>query len=68
MSFKDSFNSICPEDDNLKSRADCSDVGRKAVGQTDVERGDEDPKGEPANDEGDDEDTHLDENSALAHP
>ena len=53
---------------NLKSGADCINVGRKAGGQTDVEGGDEDPKGEPAHNEGDDEDAHLDENSTLAHP
>ena len=43
-------------------------MGREAIWQTDVESGDEDPEGEPADDEGDDEDAHLDENSALAHP
>ena len=33
-----------------------------------MESGDEDPKREPAYNEGNDEDAHLDENSSLAHP
>ena len=58
---------MCVEQ-NLKSRADGVDVRREAVWHADVKGGDEDPEGEPADDEGDDEDAHLDEHSSLAHP